>query len=46
VTLTRTGLDGVKATERVEGDDAVLAAYRELFAIELNEIPSVRGSQR
>ena len=44
VTLAPDLFHGAKTTERIEGDDAVLAAYRELFAIELTAIPHVRGS--
>lgn len=41
-TLIRTAPDGTKTTEHLEGTDAVLAAYREHFAIELTEIPTAK----
>lgn len=40
--LIRTGLDGARTTEPLDGDEAVLAAYLEHFAIKLTEVPTVR----
>jgi len=42
-TLITTALDGTRTTEPLESDDAVLAAYREHFSIELNEVPTVKA---
>ncbi|HZM83843.1 MAG TPA: arylamine N-acetyltransferase [Candidatus Limnocylindrales bacterium] len=42
-TLTTTALDGAKTTEPLDGDDAMLAAFRKHFSIELTEVPSVRA---
>jgi N-hydroxyarylamine O-acetyltransferase len=44
--LIMSALDGTRVTEPLESDAAVLAAYREHFSIELDEVPSVRAIQR
>jgi len=43
-TLIRTLLDGTKTTEPLVGDEAVLAAYREHFSIEVTEVPTARAN--
>ena len=40
-TLITTARDGTRTTEPLDSDEAVLAAYREHFSIELTEVPTV-----
>lgn len=44
-TLITTAPDGTRTTDPLDSDDAVLAAYREYFSIELSEVPAVRVTQ-
>jgi N-hydroxyarylamine O-acetyltransferase len=40
--LITTARDGTRVTEPLDGEEAVLATYRERFSIELSEVPAVR----
>ena len=44
--LITTAPDGTRTTEPLDSDDAVLAAYREYFSLELTEVPKVRRTDQ